>query len=223
MSDRHATVIPYLSASSFAPKRLPTDALLDSTSLLISITSSRVRIAVLTDSIFDWRPFITLSALFSCLVPTKRWDGLQHLGLSHVWQTSMPLGTDIPTSSSATRVAGTCRPLSQNAPYPSSFLRTAASHGQHSVSDLRLTFDQNRTLSGGAFSAFLALAMAAPSARVMPPAPLPLRPTVPGCSAEPGPGCPRPSAPSPACPVRTCPQRPRWHLAIRKCRRTRQR
>lgn len=38
------------------------------------------------------RPFLDASSEFSLGVPRNRWSGLQHGGLSHVWQTKSPSG-----------------------------------------------------------------------------------------------------------------------------------
>lgn len=38
-------------------------------------------------------PLVTQSRMLSAVVPTKRWAGLTHGGLSHRWQTTSPLGT----------------------------------------------------------------------------------------------------------------------------------
>lgn len=74
-------------------------------------------------------------------VPTRRWSGRTHAGLSQWCLTIAALGMAPFSCSNAQRWAGVVRPSNQNTPYPSDM---AAVHSQHP--DPLDTFDQNRSL-----------------------------------------------------------------------------
>lgn len=84
------------------------------------------------------RPFSLQSALLSDGVPKNRWSGLTHGGLSHLWQTYIPLGMGPFISSQAKRWAYFLPPY---LPYPCSVSKPR--HSQHSP-DLS-TCDQKRS------------------------------------------------------------------------------
>ena len=93
-----------------------------------------------------WRPFWIMSWMLSLAVPAKRWSGLTHRLLSHLWQQYKPLGILPLNNSYANRWAGTLLLESgRNSPYPD-FLMWS-SHSQQLPNGpspgVLSTFDQN--------------------------------------------------------------------------------
>ena len=84
---------------------------------------------------FACRPLATLSAMLSCWFPTNKWLGLQHAGLSHLWQENKPSGTPAPKMAKAIL----CVPIKclgspiVRAPYP--MLVLAPCQFQHPVEE----------------------------------------------------------------------------------------
>jgi len=85
-------------------------------------------------------PLDTASAVFSCVVPRKRWFGLQHGLLSHLWHTNNPFGIGPFVTNQAVLCDLYNRLRIAKAPYPSPSL--PLTHRQHSSGPRLSTFDQ---------------------------------------------------------------------------------
>lgn len=94
------------------------------------------------------RRLIFMSRILSAWVPKKRWCGLTHKGLSHLWQTSFSAGSSANHKSHATRWAfHFWNDININSPYAPGVLAPAPLHIQHTSGGPISTFDQKRFMS----------------------------------------------------------------------------
>lgn len=76
---------------------------------------------------FVSRPFAILSRTLSAWVPSHKWRGLAHGGLSHEWQITIPFGMSRPVASAhEKRCALSLWPRQSKKPYPCRIMPTHA-------------------------------------------------------------------------------------------------
>lgn len=91
------------------------------------------------------RFFSLQSLMLSACVPRNKCFGLQHGGVSHLWQTNIPSGICPLVKTQAILCESLGVPLTRNCPYPVTVVDSF--HSQHSSGSRIETWDQNRSIS----------------------------------------------------------------------------
>lgn len=123
----------------------------------ISKTSDSINFEVETAAPNLWRLRATISRLLSAFVPSNKWAGLTHGGLSHECRTIIPSGTRLPLAISHETTCVYASPFSRGPrpiwPWPNGCRQPC--HSQHSASPLIDVFAHSLASSGMIFRGML--------------------------------------------------------------------